>query len=233
MFNLRAGEGGEFRTRDTAQGFLFLSPDAVSSLSDLVYTLIGDMHDAIGVSVQQVTHTDTHTGDGNLPSEVHTDRVAMGDDKPGAEVLETAKRADFPDIAQAAVCEDTNSSKLLHACRHHLAGMAGVKTVRAGILHDHNSWLRGVRQQFIQLLEADALTPLGGAINGAGDGIANSGRQFREDAADIVAHVPCNTRTQFEGFDGVGDCRTINAAYRAELLVAELSNHVICSFDAT
>src|SRR5258706_4383873 len=118
MFNLWAGEGGEFGTRDTAQGFPFLSPDAVSSLSDLVCTLIGDMHDTIGVSVQQ----------------------------------------------------------------------------------------------FIQLLEADALTSLGGAINGAGDGIATSRRQFLEDTADIVAHVPCNMRTQLEGFDGVGDCRTINAA---------------------
>src|SRR5258708_5770599 len=163
MFNLRAGEGGEFRTRDTAQGFLFLSPDAVSSLSDLVYTLIGDMHDAIGVSVQQVTHTDTHTGDGHFTSDVHTDRVAMGDDKPGTEVLETAKRADFPDIAQAAVCEDANGSKLLHACRHHLASMAGGKTVRAGILHDYNTRLTTVLHHFIQLLEADALTPLGGA----------------------------------------------------------------------
>ena len=38
---------------------------------------------------------------------------------------------------------------------------------------------RRVRQQFIQPLEADALTSLGGAINGAGDSIANSRRQFR------------------------------------------------------
>src|SRR5260370_23437125 len=111
MFNLRAGEGGEFRTRDTAQGLPFLSPDAVSSLSDLVYTLIGDMHDAIGVSVQQVTHTDTHTGDGHFTSAVHTDRAAMGDDKPGAEVLETATRTDFPDLPPAAASQDTNNSK--------------------------------------------------------------------------------------------------------------------------
>src|SRR5258708_12639713 len=112
MSNLRAGEGGEFRTRDTAQGLPFLSPDAVSSLSDLVYTLIGDMHDAIGVSVQQVTHTDTHTGDRHFTSDVHADRVAMGDDKPGTEVLETAKRPDFPDIAKPAVCEAPTGSKL-------------------------------------------------------------------------------------------------------------------------
>src|SRR5689334_17863129 len=71
---------------------------------------------------------------------------------------------------------------------------------------------RRVRRQFIQPLEADALTSPGGAINGAGDSIANSRRQFREDAVDIVAHVPCNMRTQLEGFDGVGDCWTINAA---------------------
>jgi len=58
MFHLWAGEGGEFRTRDSAQGFPLLSPDAVSGLSDLVRTLIGDMHDTIGVSVQQVTRTD-------------------------------------------------------------------------------------------------------------------------------------------------------------------------------
>src|SRR4051794_11331437 len=62
MFNLWAGEGSEFRTCDTAQGFLFLSPDTVSSLSDLVCTLIGNMHNTIGVSVQQVTRTDAHTG---------------------------------------------------------------------------------------------------------------------------------------------------------------------------
>src|SRR5260370_18883204 len=160
MFNLRAGEGGEFRTRDTAQGLPFLSPDAVSSLSDLVYTLIGDMHDAIDVYVQQVTHTDAHTGDCHFTSDVHADRVAMGDDKPGAEVLEAAERTDFPDIAQATVCEDTNGSKSLHARRHNLTGMTGVKAIRADILHDHNGWFRGVRQQFIQLFEADALASL-------------------------------------------------------------------------
>src|SRR5712671_3825645 len=157
MFNLWAGEGSEFRTRDTAQGFLFLSPDAISSLSDLVCTLIGDMHDTIGVSVQQVTRTDAHTGDRHFTSDIHADGVAMGDDKPGAEVLEAAKRTDFPDIAQATVCEDTNGSKSLHSRRHNLTSMAGVKAVRADILHDHNGWFRGVRQQFIQLLEANAL----------------------------------------------------------------------------
>jgi hypothetical protein len=88
MFNLWAGEGSEFRTCDTAQGFPFLSPDAVSSLSDLVCTLIGNMHDTISVSVQQVTRTDAHTGDRHFTSDVHADGVAMGDDKPGAEVLE-------------------------------------------------------------------------------------------------------------------------------------------------
>src|SRR5260370_31232958 len=203
MFKLRAGEGGESRTRDTAQCFPFLSPDAVSRLSDPVYTLIGDMHDSIGVHVQQITRTDAHSGDRQFTADVHTDGVAVGDDKHGAEVLEAAKRMDFPDIAQATVCEDTNGSQSLHARRHNLTGMAGVKTVRTHILHDHNGWFRGVRQQFIQLLEANALTSLGGAINGAGDGIANSGRQFREDTADIVAPVSCNKRTQLEGFDGV------------------------------
>jgi hypothetical protein len=113
MFHLWAGEGGEFGTRDTAQGFPFLSPDAVSSLSDLVCTLIGDMHDTIGVSMQQVTHTDVHTGDRHFTADVHADGVAMRDDKPGTEVLEAAKRTDFPDIAQATVCEDTNGSKSL------------------------------------------------------------------------------------------------------------------------
>src|SRR5258708_730782 len=212
MFKLRAGEGGEFRTRDTAQGLPFLSPDAVSRLSDLVCTLIGDMHDTIGVSVQQITRTDAHTGDRHFTSDAHADGVAVGDDKPGAEVLEATKRMDFPDIAQATVCEDTDGSKSLHARRHNLTGMAGVKTVRTDILHDHNGWFRGVHQQFIQLLEADALTSLGCRINGASDSIANNRGQFREDTADIVAHVPCHTRTQLEGFDGVGDCRTINAA---------------------
>src|SRR6266446_3801124 len=155
MFNLWAGEGGEFGTRDSAQGFPFLCPDAVSSLSDLVCTLIGDMHDTIGVSVQQVTRTDAHTGDRHFTSNVHTDGVTMGDDKPGTEVLEAAEHTDFPDIAQATVCEDTNGSKSLHTRRHNLTGMAGVKAIRADILHDHNGWFRGVRQQFIQLFEAD------------------------------------------------------------------------------
>jgi hypothetical protein len=113
MFNLWAGGGGEFGTRDTAQGFPFLCPDAVSSLSDLVCTLIGDMHDSIGVPVQQVTRTDAHTGDRHFTSDAHADGVTMGDDKPGTEVLEAAKRTDFPDIAQASVCEDTNGSKLI------------------------------------------------------------------------------------------------------------------------
>ena len=122
MFNLMAGEGGEFRTRDTAQDFPFLSPDAVSSLSDLVCTLIGDMHDTIGVSMQQVARTDTHTGDHHFTADVHTDGVAMGDDKPGTEVLESAKCTDFPDIEQATIRENTNGSKLLHARRHNLTG---------------------------------------------------------------------------------------------------------------
>src|SRR5258708_22858039 len=101
MSNLRAGEGGEFRTRDTAQGLPFLSPDAVSSLSDLVYTLIGDMHDAIGVSVQQVTHTDTHTGDRHVTSAVHAERAALGYDRPGADLLEAATRLYFHTIPPA------------------------------------------------------------------------------------------------------------------------------------
>src|SRR6266849_6830566 len=98
MFKLRAGEGAEFRTRDTAQGFPFLSPDVVSRLSDPVYTLIGDMHDTIGVSVQQVTRTDAHTGDRHFTSNIQADGVAMGDDKPSTKVLEAAERTDFPDI---------------------------------------------------------------------------------------------------------------------------------------
>src|SRR5436190_4765329 len=63
MFHLWTRGGGEFGTRDTAQGFPFLCPDAVSSLSNLVYTLIGDMHDTIDVSMQQVARTDAHSGD--------------------------------------------------------------------------------------------------------------------------------------------------------------------------
>src|SRR5205807_10167271 len=156
----------------------------------------------------QVTRTDAHTGDRHFTSNIHAGGVAMRDDKPGTEVLEAAKRTDFPDIAQATVCEDTNGSKSLHARRHNLTGMAGVEAVRADILHGHNGWFRSVRQQFIQSLKADTLASLGGAINGAGDSIANSGRQFWEDAADIVAHVPCNLWTQLEGFDDVGDCWT-------------------------
>jgi len=104
MFNLWAGEGGEFGTRDTAQGFPFLGPDAVSSLSHLVCTLIGDMHNTVDVSVQQVTRTDAHTRDRHFTSDAHADGVTMGDDKPGTEVLEATKRTDFPDIAQATVC---------------------------------------------------------------------------------------------------------------------------------
>ena len=86
---------------------------ASTSLSDLVCTLIGDMYDTIGVPMQQVTCTDAHTGDRHFTYEVHADGVAMGDDKPGAEVLEAAERTDFPDIAQATICEDTNGSKLI------------------------------------------------------------------------------------------------------------------------
>jgi hypothetical protein len=99
MFHLRTGEGGEFGTRDAVQSFPFLSPDAVSSLSDLICTLIGDMHDTIGVSMQQVAHTDAHTGDRHFTTDFHADGIAMGNDKPGTEVLEAAKRTDFPDIA--------------------------------------------------------------------------------------------------------------------------------------
>jgi hypothetical protein len=99
MFHLRAGESSEFGTRDTAQGFPFLSPEAGSSLSDQVCTLIGDMHDTIGVSMQQVACTDTHTGDRRFNTDVHADGIAMGNDKPGTEVLEAAKRTDFSDIA--------------------------------------------------------------------------------------------------------------------------------------
>src|SRR5947209_20317336 len=170
------------------------------------------MHDTIGVSMQQVTPTDAHTGDRHFTSNVHADGVTMRDDKPGTEVLEAAKRTDFPDIAQAPVCEDTNGSKSLHARRHNLTGMAGVKAIRADILHDHNGWFRRVRQQFIQPLEADTLASLGGAINGAGDSIANSRRQLREDPQDIVADVPCNMRMNPGGFDGIGQCWTVNAA---------------------
>ena len=108
-----------------------------------------------------------------------------------------------------------------------------MQAIRAYILHDHNSWFRSVGQQIIQLLEAYALAALGGAIYCAGDSIADSGRQFRKDAADIGANVSCNTRAHLERFDSVGDCRTINAAQCAKLLKAELGNHGIFSLSGS
>src|SRR5947209_11036743 len=212
MFNLRSWEGDEFRAGDTPQGLPFLSPNAVCSLGNLACTLIGDMHDAVNVSVQQIASTDAHTGDRHLITNAHADGIAVGDDQPGTEVLKVAKGTDFLDITQAAICEDTNGSNALHHRRHHLTTMTAVQAICADILHDHNRWFRGVRQQFVQPLKADALASLGGTIYRAGDGIADSGRQFWEDAANIIAHVPCNTRTHLERFDGVRDCRTINAA---------------------
>ena len=90
--------------------------------------------------------------------------------------------------------------------------MAGVQAIRADILHDHNCRFRSVSQQLVQPLEANTLASLGRAIYRAGDGIANGGWQFWKDAADIVAHIPVNARAYLEPFDGVGNCRTINAA---------------------
>src|SRR2546423_15594575 len=55
MFNLGTREGGEFRISNTAQPLLFLSPDAVSSFGDLACARVGDMHNAIDVSMQPVT----------------------------------------------------------------------------------------------------------------------------------------------------------------------------------
>src|SRR5438105_14030531 len=77
MFDFRAGEGDEFRAIDATQGLPFLSPDAVSSLGNLVCTLLGDRHDAVNVSVQEITHTDAHPGDGHLISDTYAHGVAV------------------------------------------------------------------------------------------------------------------------------------------------------------
>src|SRR5712691_1108832 len=114
MFDLRAREGDEFRAVDPTQGLPFLSPDAVSSLGDLVRTGIGDMHNPVGISVQQVTATDAHPGDRHLSSNAHTDGVAVSDDQSCTEVLKAAERSDFLDIAQAPIGKDTNGSQSLH-----------------------------------------------------------------------------------------------------------------------
>src|SRR5947209_20118887 len=102
MFDFRTGEGDEFRAIDSTQGFPFLNRNAVSSLGNLVCTLLGNRYDAVNVSAQYITHTDAHPGDGHPISDTHTDGLAEGDNQSGAEVLEAATCTHFRPIAQAA-----------------------------------------------------------------------------------------------------------------------------------
>jgi hypothetical protein len=80
MFHLWTGGGGDSGLVIRRKVSLPL-PRYGSSLSDLVYTLVGDMHDTSDVSMQQVACTDAHSGDRHFRRRPHR-RVAMGTTSP-------------------------------------------------------------------------------------------------------------------------------------------------------
>src|SRR6185437_7660871 len=96
--------------------------------------------------------------------------------------------------------------------------MAGALRMWAHVLHHHHGRLRRVSEASVQLVEADASTALGGAINRARDGVADHRRQLRIDTANILADKALGTGAKVKCLDRVGDPRAIDQAQTRKLI---------------